>query len=367
MKKFLVLFILFFVYIENKSYAILAFEDAAFPEFVTSARALAMGNAFICKVDDPWAAFYNPAGLGTVRKPTFHISNLHLEVNKGFLNLTQGSISDTFSKASDNFSADGIRQNMAENPGTLSHAKFNFYPNFTMRYFTLGYFLSMSNRARLETATSDLEFAERRDHGPIASLNLSLFGGIFKLGASAAYLNRKQLQVDFAPTDTISIQDSDYSYGKALIVTAGSRITLPFSWLPTFAAVMRNTGETEFQEGKAGNPVPTDIPRTIDGGISITPQIGKRMRIHLEANYRDMTGEYASVSKKRKIGAGMEIDFARTFFIRFGYGDGFGSAGLGLQTRRFFFDLSTYAVDLSPTDIRGVEDRRFVFSMSSGF
>lgn len=55
MKKFLVLFILFFVYIENKSYAILAFEDAAFPEFVTSARALAMGNAFICKVDDPWA------------------------------------------------------------------------------------------------------------------------------------------------------------------------------------------------------------------------------------------------------------------------------------------------------------------------
>jgi hypothetical protein len=32
-------------------HAKLGFEDAAFPEFVTSARALAMGNAYICKVD----------------------------------------------------------------------------------------------------------------------------------------------------------------------------------------------------------------------------------------------------------------------------------------------------------------------------
>ena len=47
--------------------AALDFEDHSFPELVTSARALAMGNAYICKVDDSWSAFYNPAGLGTVR------------------------------------------------------------------------------------------------------------------------------------------------------------------------------------------------------------------------------------------------------------------------------------------------------------
>jgi hypothetical protein len=39
-------------------FAKLDFEDAAFPEFVTSARALAMGNAYINKVDDSWSSFY---------------------------------------------------------------------------------------------------------------------------------------------------------------------------------------------------------------------------------------------------------------------------------------------------------------------
>ncbi|MDH4468916.1 MAG: hypothetical protein QE271_12735, partial [Bacteriovoracaceae bacterium] len=63
-------------------FATLGFEDHAFPEFITSARALAMGNAFICKTDDPWAVFYNPAGLGTVRGVSLHPGNIHLESNK---------------------------------------------------------------------------------------------------------------------------------------------------------------------------------------------------------------------------------------------------------------------------------------------
>ena len=61
-----------------------------------------MGNAFICKVDDPNAAFYNPAGLGTVRRTTFHLTNLHLELNKGFINLTEGNVEDLVDKLGDN-------------------------------------------------------------------------------------------------------------------------------------------------------------------------------------------------------------------------------------------------------------------------
>jgi len=66
----------------------IGFNDATFPELATSARALAMGNAFIAKVDDASSAFYNPAGLGTVRLGHFHLLNLHLETNKDWLNLT---------------------------------------------------------------------------------------------------------------------------------------------------------------------------------------------------------------------------------------------------------------------------------------
>ena len=62
----------------------------------------------------------------------------------------------------------------------------------------------------------------------------------------------------------------------------------------------------------------------------------------------------------------MEFDIARTFFFRFGYGDGFGSGGVGLKTKALEFDLTTYAVDAGP-GFRDKEDRRFSLTLSSGF
>ncbi len=350
-----------------QSFAILEFEDGPFPEFITSARALAMGNAFICKVDDPNAAFYNPAGLGTVRRATFHLTNLHLELNKGFINLTEGNVGDVFGKLEDNFSARGVRDNLTNRPGNLSHAKVNFFPNLTFRYFQIGYMFSQSTRAYLGDASSDVEFAERRDHGPVAALNFSLFGGVVKFGASAVYLNRRQLQMDFAPSATINISDQDYSEATGLFVTAGTRITLPWTWLPTISGVVRNASSTEWEIDQTGVTPLQEIPTTYDLGFSLTPQIGKTMRVHLEANYKDFTDEYDTVASKRKLVGGIEFDVARKFFLRFGYGDGFGSAGIGIQGKRVFWDLTTYAVDLSSDGAPAREDRRFVLSMASGF
>ena len=80
----------------KNSFAILPFEDAVSPELVTSSRALALGNHYASKVDDSWAAFYNPAGLGTVRGLQFHLANIHLELNNGFLDVaSNGGFTDT--------------------------------------------------------------------------------------------------------------------------------------------------------------------------------------------------------------------------------------------------------------------------------
>jgi hypothetical protein len=61
------------------------------------------------------------------------------------------------------------------------------------------------------------------------------------------------------------------------------------------------------------------------------------------------------------------LDFSRIFFFRLGYGDGFGSAGLGVKSKRLEFDITTYAVDTTASAYRGKEDRRFALSVSSGF
>jgi hypothetical protein len=168
------------------------------------------------------------------------------------------------------------------------------------------------------------------------------------------------------PAATLVTKNSSYQSGSALITTGGVKLTLPTTFLPTFAATIHNGLKTKFSGGGAAG-VPTAIPQSIDIGFSITPQIGTATRVHLEANYKDLTSANAGLSMTRKILLGMELDFSRIFFFRLGYGDGFGSAGLGVKSKRLEFDITTYAVDTTASAYRGKEDRRFAIAVSSGF
>lgn len=345
----------------------LDFEDHAFPEFVTSARALAMGNAYINKVDDSWAAFYNPAGLGTVRKPQLHLANIHMEASNKLLNIiSQGPATDIPGNYADTFDPQEMRTILAKDQGKLAHSRIQAFPNFTLRGMTLGYLFSQRNRAIInDDAANNFEMAERRDHGPVFALNASFFGGVFKIGATGVYLIRRDLYKEVAPNGSTEIQDSDYKYGRGLQVTTGARLTLPWALLPTFSVVLRNATSNDFEGSKSAGP-PDEIEQTYDAGFSITPQIGKRIRIHMEANLKDV-GDAYDTDLKRRMAAGVEVDFNRRIFIRGGWGDGWGSGGIGVRSRTFIFDLTTYAVDRSLDGFREEEDRRWALSLSSGF
>jgi hypothetical protein len=351
----------------SPAFAKLDFEDHAFPEFVTSARALAMGNAYINKVDDSWSAFYNPAGLGTVRKPQFHIANIHVEASNGLMNVvSNGPALEIPGNYMDSFDQDKMRSALASDQGTLAHSRFNIFPNFTIRGLTLGYLFSQRNRAIInDDAANKFEVAERRDQGPVMALNGSLFGGILKVGASAVYLNRRDLYKSVGPTDPLSIDGNDYKKGKSLQVTAGARLTLPWTLLPTFSTVLRNATNNDYEDISGGG-APDKIRQTMDVGFSITPQISKMSRIHMEVNLKDLNDSY-DTNFKRRTAAGIELDFNRRIFVRAGWGDGWGSGGIGVRSRTFIFDLTTYAVDRSRDGFRKEEDRRWALSLSSGF
>lgn len=346
------------------------FEDAIFPELATSARALAMGNAYLAKSDDASAAFYNPAGLGTVRYPHLHLSNFHLELNKGWIDSSGGGkATDVPSNLIKGFSLDGQRELLKDKPGLISHSRLHAIPNFTARYFSMGYLFSKRIRSTVTDSNSatGFEYADRLDHGPYAALNISLFGGVFKAGVSGIMLSRSETFGSANPQATLDVPDSQYKKGTGFVVTGGAKLTLPVTFLPTFAVTMHNMADKGFSMGVRGAGEPDKIKPAVDVGFSITPQIGQSTRIHLEANYKDLNKEFPDISTNRKILLGMELDFARTFFMRFGYGDGFGSAGLGIKHRKLEFDLTTYAVDTTTSSFRGKEDRRFAMSFSSGF
>ncbi len=326
-----------------------------------------MGNAFINKADDASAAWYNPAGLGSVRGTRLHLSNFHIESNKGWMSAaTGGSAFDVFGNLNKAFSLDGLRELLNENPGKISHARFHMLPNLTSRYFTLGYLFSYRTRATVGTQTgAQFEYANRRDHGPYLGLNLSLFGGVFKIGASAIYLQRREAIGTSDPTVTLDLQDDDFNKGNAVVITSGMRLTLPWAALPTFSINSHNSAQQDWSSVR-GAGSPTEIKNTIDLGFSITPQISNQTRVHMEVNYKDSTGIYSDVGSSRRIAAGLEIDVARTFFFRLGYGDGFGSGGIGIKTKKVTMDITTYAIDTTTNEFRGEEDRRFVLGFSTG-
>jgi hypothetical protein len=182
------------------------------------------------------------------------------------------------------------------------------------------------------------------------------------------YLSRHEL-IDTASSslaETFSISDSDYNIGSGLFTVGGAKITLPVRWLPTLAVSVHNAFNKNFKSTQGTLP---KIKNTIDVGVSITPKIGGKTRLHMEMNYKDLTEKFSSVKWMRKLLIGFEFDFSRSFFLRFGYGDSYGTAGLGFKSKTIDFDLSTYSVNPEPnsTSIRGEEDRRISLSISSGF
>ncbi|MCY4523225.1 MAG: hypothetical protein OXB84_00660 [Halobacteriovoraceae bacterium] len=356
----------FLMVLAYKTFA-MDFEDAVFPELAVSSRALAMGNTYLAKSDDNYAAFYNPAGLGTVRKTQFHLG-FHLETNRNWINnTTSADYGNFFKRATDSFNLEGTRKLLLERRNRLTFGRLHILPSFTTRYFTTGYLYAKRNKSIIENGPAALfEFAKRTDHGPYGAANLSLHGGIVKLGVMGILLNRKDIQGELPNDVPVALTGRQQRKGSALIMNYGGKITIPITFLPTVAVQYHNAHNKKFKASD-GYFAPETIRRTFDAGISITPQIGRYNRVHIEANLRDIGKKYKNVSSTRKIGFGMEFDFLRTFFLRLGYGDGFGTFGIGLKTQSTNFDLTTYAVDTSASGLRGQEDRRLSLSFSYGF
>ncbi len=348
--------------------ASIGFNDAIFPEIITAGEALAQGSAYSAHADDSGSIYYNPSGLGSVRNTHLHLNNIQLESNKGWANTyLHGDMVSILSNITKSLSLDKMREELLAKRGSISHFKAQAMPNFTTRFFSLGVMASKQIRATIGTAdTAKFEYAERTDYGPYAALALATIGGVIKVGAAVTMLTRSEAIGESDRDTTIDLQAGDIKKGSVLLVTAGSKLTLPITALPTFSLTMHNAGNKGFSATSGSGGAPDKIKQSMDAGFSLSPKLGNRVSIHLEYDYKDLNNKFTDVSSVRKSLFGIELDIAKAMFFRFGYGDGYGCFGIGLKHQKLELDFSTYAIDTTTTEYRGEEDRRFVFSISAG-
>ncbi|MBP5297311.1 MAG: hypothetical protein J6Y94_08290, partial [Bacteriovoracaceae bacterium] len=163
------------------------------------------------------------------------------------------------------FKINGIRQLLLYNPGKRMHQRFQMMPNLTFRYLTFGYFIANTTWGAVGTdPMGPFLFATRRDHGPYLAANISLGGGIFKLGVSVLYLMRREAMGAANPNYEVDV-DSFYGSGTSLVLNGGVKLTLPIAWLPTLALAWHNAGGTKFEQD--GPTYLRTIRETIDVGI----------------------------------------------------------------------------------------------------
>ena len=361
MFKKLLFLIIFFPVI---SFGQLTFNDTLIPELIVSGRSMALGNAFSARVDDSLSGFLNPAGLGTVRKLELRLSDLYFDNDEDLISMTNDD--NLFENLLGAVSIDGTRQLMLEFNKPLAFSRFNFVPNLVTRYFSVGYFYSQQTYMTIppDSASPTFSYIYRQDQGVYLGFNISLFGGVFKLGFTGLYLSRKELSGSAPADEAVVIDDDDYNRGKGYFGIGGFKFTYPVDWLPTFSASYQNLGNRPFENygAAAVNPYPPNLTFA----FSVSPQVGKQLRIHFEGDYVDALRENTSLEDIDRLQLGIEFEYDRSGFLRVGYLDGYFSGGLGFTWPRLTINLSTYGVTATVAPGQNLEDRRYVLSISYG-
>ena len=344
-----------------------ALADGANGEWLSTTRALGMGNAAIAAAEDSTTAmFYNPAALSKTKKFTAELFNPQFDFG---LN-SHGSTTDLAKRTN----LESMRPLLEKSPNKPTYTGGALFPHFTAQNFGFGILLRGEGGAYHDG--SSLYYKSRYLVMPTLGMSISALSGRFRLGFAirAIQLTDNDTSVaGFSSASTSSVgflKDPNEGFGLGL--DAGALFTLPWAGLPTLGFVARNVGDTNFS-GAAPFSIGTGtitqkglVKKTYDVGASISPKIGNKSVVVLSADYRDALGA-TGISKKRKINIGTEFNFSKFFFFRLGVSRGYWTAGIGLASKYGTLDISSYSEEMSAKQFRKVEDRRLSFRIGGRF
>ncbi|MBC7386489.1 MAG: hypothetical protein H7301_10070 [Cryobacterium sp.] len=324
-----------------------------------SGRGAALGDAYIGLVDTVGESlFYNPAALGRIQDFTFEAFNLSLQGNSK-LSSTFGT--DTYKIQT----LDGYESTLLKHPNMNPGGGVSLLPAIGFRGFGIG--LLYQNRLMGETNGTNIRYRATYQLIPTVGYGLNLASGVLRIGYSLQWVNQASGDRTVAVGSRPLGWTEGLAQGKGFSQTVGLAVSLPFVYQPSINLVARNIGGLHLSGGtliglaKNSSGTLSDEKMTFDSSFGLTHKIGPSLKLSTQAAYRDLTNTSAS-RQISHAAFGAEASIVDRFSLRAGFGSGYPTAGLGVQTSRAEAHFAWYSEDLGngKTPIR---DIRYLFQI----
>jgi len=333
-------------------------------ESYNNTRSLGMGGASIAITSDETSLYRNPANLGSIRDVYGTILDPELEASTNFTNQVTAK---SLGKA---FDIPEIINVLTPNPESFYHAKTQLTPSLTMRNFGIGLIYRNEVSAQMDATATNLDVKYQYDVGAIIGGTLRLFDGRIKIGASAKLLNRIEVNNSALPVSGPTDLSTIGSEGTALAYDGGLLIQLPWTFIPTLGAVVRDIGDTKFDKRDglrmSANSRPATVPQSVDVALGLFPIHGNQLRSVWTLEYSDVANSRNDTDNAKRIHFGTELNVRDLFFFRAGYNQRYWTAGFEFASEKFQWQVSSYGEEVG-TETSPKEDRRYTTKISLRF
>ncbi len=334
--------------------------------FYESSRGLGMGGAQITAVNDETTVLINPAGLGKLRGNTFSFLDIEVESNSETYSLLEGD----YMRALD---PQKVLDDLNTDPDVVYHAKVQAFVAYARRNFSFGFYGNYRTNAQMDSnPVNPLPFSldYKNDLAFVLGFNKRFSEGRIKIGASARAINRMEIKDEFQSFRTGLSVGSDGKEGIGIAGDIGIQMALPWKWLPTIAAVLRDIGNTKFnlEEGLFNNSadIPDTVDQSLDVGFALYPIYWNYSRFTITGEYRDVLNDYELDNEMAQYHVGFEWNSHDAFFLRGGLNQGYWTAGLEFAFSKFQLQLASFGKEVGDA-IEKKESRNFILKFTTRF
>jgi len=323
-------------------------------EFYNGIREMGMGGATVAVVNDETALILNPAALGKLRDSYFTVFDPEIHGDS-----TAGRV----------YNADGYKtnpqallDNLKTRPDKHHNASAYLFPSFVVPNFGVGLLGTYNYDAQVNSTGNTFDMRYRNDYAFILGYNFKFFDGIIKLGFNAKYINRVEADTT-VPASSSGLSWADYvNEGVGISSDIGLILTAPLTYLPSLAVVWRDVGDTDYSFSHGlffdNRPYPSRTDQTVDVGLSVSPILGKRVRMQISAEVQDVLTLAKEQDKSKRYHAGVEFNIYDRLFIRGGMNQRYWTAGLEVSGFFMQFQAASWGEEIG-TPTQHKEDRRY--------